>query len=109
MFVISYVEFPPQANVETGQAQLIPYGTTTNQSNGTSLLNYSVLRQLDRPNRYALLEIWDNQKNYDTWQETDTTKALVTNLKPLQESPLDHRLTSLCGETFVANTGCSAR
>jgi quinol monooxygenase YgiN len=108
LFVISYVEFQPQANVEAGQAQLILYGTKARQGNGTSLLNYSVLRQLDRPNRYAILEIWDSQKTYDRWQKVDATMALLSNLKPLLESPLDHRLTSLCGEMFVANIGCTA-
>lgn len=108
LFVISYVEFQPQANVEAGQAQLIAYGTATKQANASSLLNYSVLRQLDRPNRYAILEIWEDQKIYDAWQRTDATQALVSHLRPLLESPLDHRLTSLCGETFVANVGCTA-
>jgi quinol monooxygenase YgiN len=108
LFVISYVEFQPQANVEAGQAQLILYGTTSKQGNGTSLLNYSVLRQLDRPNRYAILEIWDNQQHYDSWQKADATRVLLDSLKPLLESPLDHRLTSLCGEVFVANIGCTA-
>jgi hypothetical protein len=46
---------------------------------------------------------------YDTWQKADATRALVSNLKPLLESPLDHRLTSLCGETFIANLGCTTR
>jgi quinol monooxygenase YgiN len=109
LFVISYVEFQPRANVESGQAQLILYGAATRQGNGTSLLNYTLLRQLDRPNRYAVLEIWDGQKNYDAWQKADATRALLNNLKPLLEAPLDHRLTTLCGETFVATIGCTAR
>jgi quinol monooxygenase YgiN len=101
------VEFQPQAKVEAGQAQLIVYGTAARQGNATSLLSYSILRQLDRPNRYAILEIWDSQKSYDAWQNANATKALITRLKPLLESPLDHRLTSLCGETFVAHVGCT--
>jgi quinol monooxygenase YgiN len=108
LFVISYVEFQPQANVKAGQAQLLLYGTTSKQGNGTTLLNYSVLRQLDRPNRYVILEIWDNQQHYDSWQKADASMVLLSSLKPLLESPLDHRLTSLCGETFVANIGCAA-
>jgi quinol monooxygenase YgiN len=109
LFVISYVEFQPQANVEAGQAQLVGYGTATRVANTSSLLNYSLLRQIDRPNRYAILEIWDSQKNYDLWQRHEATTAFLAGLKPLLESPLDHRLTSLCGETFVANIGCIAQ
>jgi quinol monooxygenase YgiN len=107
-FVISYVEFQPQANAEAGQSLLISYGTAARQLNAASLLSYSVVRQLERPNRYAILEIWIDQKNYDAWQKADTTNQLLMNLRPLLESPVDHRLTSLCGETFVANIGCTA-
>jgi len=107
LFVISYVEFQPQSNVESGQAQLMVYGTATRQGNATSLLNFTLLRQLERPNRYAILEIWNSQKNYDAWQKADATRTLLSNLEPLLESPLDHRLTTACGETFVANIGCT--
>jgi quinol monooxygenase YgiN len=108
LFVISYVEFQPRANVAAGQSQLVAYATATWQGNGTSLLSFSTLRQLERPNRYAILEIWSNQKNYNAWQRSAATLSLLTNIKPLLEAPLDHRLTSLCGETFVANIGCTA-
>jgi hypothetical protein len=73
LFDISYVEFQPQANVESGQVQLIHYGAATWQGNGTSLLNFTLLRQLDRPNRYAILEIRDSHKNYGAWQTADAT------------------------------------
>jgi quinol monooxygenase YgiN len=109
LFVVSYVEFQPQANVESGQAQLLHYGTATRQGNATGLVNFTLLRQLDRPNRYAILEIWDSQKSYDAWQKADLTRTLLSDLKPLLESPLDHRLTAVCGEVFVANVGCTAQ
>lgn len=109
LFVISYVEFKPHANLHTGQTQLVLYGTASREGNGARLINYTLLRQLDRPNRYAILEVWDNQKNYDAWQSAVPTRTLLGNLKPLLEAPLDHRLTAVCGETFVANMGCTAR
>ena len=109
LFVISYVEFQPQADVEAGQAQLIHYGTATRQGNGTSLLSFTLLRQLDRTNRYAILEIWNSRKDYDAWQRANVTGALLSTLKPLLESPPDHRLTAVCGDTFVASIGCTAQ
>jgi quinol monooxygenase YgiN len=107
LFVITYVEFRPEADVAAGQSQLVSYATVTRQGNATNLLSFSILRQLERSNRYALLEIWKTQKTYEAWQQADTTRALLRTLRPLLESPLDHRLTSLCGETFVANIGCT--
>jgi len=108
LFVISYVEFLPQANVEAGQAQLVLYGTTSRQANATNLASYTVLRQLDRPNRFAVLEVWDSQKSYNAWQSADAARGFAATLRPLLEAPMDHRLTSLCGTSFVANLGCAA-
>jgi quinol monooxygenase YgiN len=108
LFVISYVEFQPRANVESGQAQLLLYGTAARQGNATSLLNYTLLRQLDRPNRYAILEVWDSRKRYEAWQTAEATRMLLSSLMPLLESPLDHRLTTVCGATVVASIGCTA-
>jgi quinol monooxygenase YgiN len=65
-----------------------------------------VLHQLDRPNRYVFLEIWDGEPNYTNWQNSATTTSFVAQATPLLGSPFDHRLNILCGETFVDGTGC---
>jgi quinol monooxygenase YgiN len=107
LFVITYVELLQEGNVAQGQDELLDYGAATGRLNGARVLSYSVLQQLDRPNRYAVLEIWDNQTSYNTWQGLATTTDFVTKIKPLLGSPFDHRLSILCGETYVDNTGCT--
>ena len=79
----------------------------TAKSDGSRVLSYSVLRQLARPNRFAVLEIWDSQASYNTWQGLPTTTNLVAKIKPLLGSPFDHRLTVLCGKTYVDGTRCT--
>jgi quinol monooxygenase YgiN len=60
-------------------------------------LSYTVLQQLDRPNRFATLEVWDSETHYNAWQNDPKTIKFVTKVKPLLGSPLDHRLNILCG------------
>ena len=108
LFVVTYVELLQEGNVAKGEDELVAYGAATASQNGTRVLSYSVLRQLDRPNRYAVLEVWGNQTDYATWQGLQTTTDFVTKIRPLLGSPFDHRLTILCGETFSDTAGCIA-
>jgi quinol monooxygenase YgiN len=107
LFVITYVEFLQDGNVPAGEAALLEYGAVTSRVNGGHVQSYSVLQQLDRPNRFAVLEIWDQQANYNSWQSDQATQKFVTETKPLLGSPFDHRLTILCGGTYVDNVGCT--
>lgn len=108
LYVITYVELLQEGNVAQGQAELVAYGAETARVNGSHVLSYNVLRQLDRPNRYAVLEIWDNQTSYAAWQGLATTTGFVAKITPLLGSPFDHRLTIVCGETYSDSAGCIA-
>jgi quinol monooxygenase YgiN len=109
LFVISYVEFLPHAAAMTGAEDLNRYGEASARDNATRALSFSVLQQLDRPRRYALLEVWDNRRSYDAWQASATSHEFVVNVRPLLAAPIDRRLTMLCGESFVDNVGCVSR
>jgi quinol monooxygenase YgiN len=106
LYVVTYVELLQNGNVAQGQAELVDYGSATSKANGLRVLSYSILQQLDRPNRFAILEIWDTQTSYNTWQSAATTTNFVANITPLLGSPFDHRLTILCGETYSDSAGC---
>jgi quinol monooxygenase YgiN len=88
------------------QGQLVDYGAATGKANGKHLLNYTVLRQLDRPNRFVTLEVWDIEANCTHWQSSAATAAFVARATPLLGSPFDHRLNILCRKTYVDGTGC---
>ena len=107
LYVVTYVELLQEGNVARGQDELLDYGATTSNANGSRVLSYSVLQQLDRPNRHAVLEIWDSQTSYNTWQGLATTTNFVAKIKPLLGAPFDHRLTVLCGATYSDSAGCT--
>ena len=104
LYVVTYVELLQEGNVARGQDELLDYGAATSNANGSRVLSYSVLQQLDRPNRHAVLEIWDSQKSYNGLA---TTTSFVAKIKPLLGAPFDHRLTILCGETYSDSAGCT--
>jgi quinol monooxygenase YgiN len=106
LYIITYVDLLQEGNVAQGRDELIDYGAATSQANGSRVLSYNILQQLDRPNRFAVLEIWDSQMSYNTWQGLATTTNFVAKIKPLLGSPLDHRQTVLCGETYSDSAGC---
>lgn len=108
LYVITYVDLLQDANPTLGERELAGYGATTFKTNGGHVLSYNILRQLDRPNRYAILEIWDTQANYAAWQGLAATTGFVARITPLLGSPFDHRLTILCGETYDDTLGCIA-
>lgn len=106
LFVVVYVDLLADDNPGQGKDLLVRYGAASSHANPQHLLNFTVLRQLDRPNRFALLEVWDTEANYGAWQGSGATSSFVDRITPLLGSPLDHRLNSLCGETYVDGTGC---
>ena len=84
---------------------MIRYASDTSRASGQ--LSYTVLQQLDRPNRFATLEVWDSVTDYNNWQSDPTTTDFAAKVMPFLGSPLDHRLNILCGETYVDSKGCT--
>ena len=109
LFVITYVDFLQEIledNPDERQNKLVQYGAASIKQNEGQLLSYSVLQQLDRPNRYVFLEVWDKVDDYNAWQDNSVTTNFVDQTTPLLGSPFDHRLNILCGETFDDKMGC---
>lgn len=105
LFVVTYVDFLADGDPGKGQDDLVSYGSDTSKARGQ--LSYTVLQQLDRPNRFATLEVWDSVTDYNNWQSDPTTTGFLTKVTDLLGSPLDHRLNILCGKTYVDGTGCT--
>jgi quinol monooxygenase YgiN len=61
LFVVTYVDFLQEVleqDPDAGQNRLVQYGAASSKANPGNLLSYTVLRQIDRPNRYVFLEVW---------------------------------------------------
>lgn len=112
LFVITYADFLQELldedDPDRGEESLVEYGAESMRYNRGHLLNFTVLRQLDRPNRYVTLEVWDTQTDYTNWQASVPTANFIAEATPLLGSPLDRRLNILCGNTYIDNTGCVA-
>jgi quinol monooxygenase YgiN len=109
LFVITYVDLLVDGNVLKGQKLLVDYGAATAKAKGN--LSFSIIRQLDRPNRYLTLEVWNSENSnadYTAWQTSAASTDFFDKVTPLLGSPLDHRLNFLCGDTYVDGTGCIA-
>ncbi len=104
LFVVTYVDFLEDGDPGKGLAELIRCGAATSKQSGQ--LSYTVLQQLDRPNRFATLEVWDSVTHYNNWQIDPTTTNFDAKVMPLLGSPFDHRLDILCGKTYTDNVGC---
>ena len=104
LFVVTYVDFLADGDPGKALRELIRYGSDTSQAAGQ--LSYTVLQQIDRPNRFATLEVWDSVTDYTNWQTDHHTTQFVTKVTPLLGSPFDHRLNRLCGSSYTDNVGC---
>src|SRR5258708_15784830 len=55
------------------------------------VIRFDVLQQTDRANFFALFEVWTNAQTFADFQNSSTTQAILTQLTPLLEAPLDQR------------------
>lgn len=106
LFVIIYVDLLVDGNPLRGTSEVVQYAAASKSANIRHLLSFSVLQQLDRPNRLVMLEVWDTMADYNAWDANAATTNFVTQITPLLGSPLDYRLNDLCGETYDTAIGC---
>jgi len=104
LFVVTYVHFLVDGDLGKGLAELVRYGAATSKQSGQ--MSYTVLQQINRPNRFATLEVWDSVTDYNNWQTNKATTDFDAKVMPLLGSPFDHRLNILCGEHYTDGTGC---
>jgi quinol monooxygenase YgiN len=86
-YVVVYGEFKP-ANTNAGSGVLEDLAT---QALASGAVRFNVLQQLDRPNFFALFEIWSSQQAYDAFLTSPDTQAIFVQLAALLQAPLDER------------------
>jgi quinol monooxygenase YgiN len=95
-FVITYVEFKP-ADIKAGTQVLEKLAASARDNSG--VVNFDVLHQIDRPNFFALFEVWSTAQAFSDFQSSSPTLAILTQLTDLLEAPLDQRLANLLAGT----------
>jgi quinol monooxygenase YgiN len=87
-FVVVYVEFKP-ADTRAGSEVLEELASLAEDSSG--VIRFDMLQQTDRPNFFALFEVWSNAQTFEDFQNSSETQAILTQLTPVLEAPLDQR------------------
>jgi quinol monooxygenase YgiN len=87
-YVVTYVEFKP-ADTKEGGGVLDDLASHALASVG--VIRFDVLQQVDRRNFFALFEIWSSAQTFAAFQSSSATQAILTELAPLLEAPLDER------------------
>ena len=92
VYVVTYVEVMPSA-VAGGTVLLRRYRDTSRKQDGNA--RSSVLQEIGRPNRFAIVEEWNSQAAFDAHAKAPATSQFHEKLKSLVDAPSDERVTHL--------------
>jgi len=101
-YVVIYVEFKP-ADAKAGSRLLDDLASHGLASAG--VIRFDVLQQIDRPNFFALFEIWSNAQTYAAYKASSGTQAILTQLASLLGAPLDERDGNLLEGSVTPRSG----
>jgi Uncharacterized conserved protein len=101
-YVVIYVEFKPS---DTKAGSRVLADLASNGLNSAGIIRFDVLQQVDRPNFFALFEIWTSAQTYAAYKNSSTTQAILTQLAPLLEAPLDERDGNLLEGSVTPRSG----
>ncbi|MGH8065115.1 MAG: putative quinol monooxygenase [Candidatus Entotheonellia bacterium] len=89
VYVVSYLEVMPPSTAEAA-ALLRQYRDVSRTDTGHVRLE--VLQQSGRPDHFAIVEMWQDQKAFEAHGSAVHTRAFHERLRPLRVSPYDERL-----------------
>jgi quinol monooxygenase YgiN len=87
-YVVVYVEFK---DPDTKAGSEVLKGLASQALASAGVIRFDVLQQVDRPNFFSLFEIWSSAQTFAAFQSSSATQAIITQLAPLLEAPLDER------------------
>ena len=87
-FVVTYVEFLP-ANQDLGEALLDVLAALGRRQKGA--ISFTANQEIQRPNFFVVLEIWNNAAARQAFEILPQITALMDQITPLLEAPLDVR------------------
>jgi quinol monooxygenase YgiN len=86
-FVVTYVEFLP-AKQDRGE-ELLEQLARLGRRNGA--ISFTANQEIQRPNFFVLLEIWQNANARQAFENLGRTQTLLGRIQPLLEVPFDER------------------
>jgi len=91
VYLATYIEVMPNA-VAPGIAQLQQYRDASAKEDGN--LRAKALAEIDRPNRFVVLETWRDKAALDAHGQSAATLKFRDKLKPIMDAPYDERITN---------------
>jgi quinol monooxygenase YgiN len=88
VYLVSYFEVAPSSATQSGDL-LRQYAGASRAEDGNASLD--AFQEIDRPNRFAIVETWRDKKAAEAHNASAATSALQDKLQPLLASPLDLR------------------
>jgi quinol monooxygenase YgiN len=87
-YVVVYVEFQP-TQIRHGKALLDDLAARARRSPGS--IDFTVLDEIDRANRFVLFELWTNAQAYQDFKAANRTQAIIDDIEPILAAPMDER------------------
>jgi len=103
LYVATYIDIKRDALVE-GIALLVLYRESRTTAGGP---NIDVLREISRPNRFAIIEACKDQSAFDDRERAEQTLQFRARLRAIHSSPYDQRVHS--GFAIGSSTGQTTR
>ena len=75
-----------------------------NAKASSGVVKFDVLQQIDRPNFFALFEVWTTTQAFSDFQNSSSTQAVLVQLPDVLEAPLDQRLGNLLAGTVPSGS-----
>jgi quinol monooxygenase YgiN len=91
VYLATYVDVMPNA-VASGTALLKQYRNASLHEDGN--LRFEVLQELERPNRFAIVEAWRDKAALDAHGATASTVQFRDKLKAVENAPYDERVNN---------------
>jgi quinol monooxygenase YgiN len=91
VYVVTYVDVMPN-ETNSGAALLQHYRDASRKEDGN--LRTTVLQEIARPNRFAILEIWKDRTASDAHDKASSSSELFGKLKGIGSAPFDRRLNN---------------
>ena len=100
-YAVIYVEFQP-GDASRGNQLLNSLAFDSLKSPG--VVNFSAARQIDRANKFVLVERWESAAAYQAYKASSTWTAFVEASAPLLAAPLDERPGTLLANGDTPDT-----
>src|SRR5579863_3144610 len=90
-YAVTYVELMPD-DIAGGTTLLQHYRDVSRKEPGD--LRFDILREIARPNRFAIVEVWKDKAARDAHEQAATTAQFRDGLKSLADAPEDERIVN---------------